>query len=642
MVRTLEEIYDICTRGELKVMPTVVALAQFDLLEHAFDSRWRGVVACRKELDEFMPEKVSAEDKVIVSFGGVRLYQSCRSALLKLIISLVWTEDADSFRILRILGAEAQVGSGLSDLKVPLERAFGIGVKPTEVTRELAIAADAPLSGVDRQRLRNAFATLDKLRALQKVSERGLLTSKPIGKMPKYGKDGQLELPLPPRLATFSEQLAPNEQTMLRAVYRAAVAARLFETSSDIEPSFLIEPMTIAKISEQLRQDKTKQTSQVYLNRVIKTVLDHDPSAQHPDAWEELKRVAARAGFLTPLDPLHFLKTRCAGCAPHQVSQERYDAVLQGEAPVQNRVRLRKAGRLLNKLRALQDAELQAFLPAVELLIPERKRKPVPAPQCLPPDLWCDLLKSAKIAGLHRDKLHAIGAVRQKASKQGIGPREISHSWACETLSGTKAATSRDRFRRGVECLDAMRASGTNSDLLPNTDLGPLPDKRRKGNVVLPEHLVSEIKDHAAFRGLSHNATRSILTVITTVFNKARKKEIFEMTLAEIPFGDIVDAIPSFSEELPKNWNRVCAAARQLESEACFQWTDDWSDLQRRVVAAGVPVKENPVPTIAVVAQASGLSPGQITCEWSDQHARTLRPDLRLTWNKRIALFREL
>jgi hypothetical protein len=642
MVRTLEDLYDICMEGALQVMHAQIALAHFDLLDHVFGSWWRGVAASQAGLEHLMPEQAADEEQVVVSFGGVRLYQSCRSAIHKLIVSLVQTEDTDSFQILRILGAEAQVGSGLSDLKVPLERTFGIGVKPSEITREMAVKADAPLSGSDRQRLRRAFVTLDKLRALPKVSERGLLTAEPIGKMPRYIQAGQSELSYPPRLAAFSEHLGQSERVGLRAVYHAAVAAGLVEAEDNVAPSCLIEPKTIAKISEQLRQDKTERTSQIYLTRVTKAVLDHEPSARHPDAWEELKGVAARAGFTAPLDPLHFLKTRCAGSAPHQVSQERFDAVLQGEALVQNRARLRKAGGLLNKLRSLQNEELQAFLPAIDLLISQRKRKPAPVPQCLPPDPWRDLMEIAKTVGLRRDKLHAIGAVRQKASQQGLCPQKITHAWACNTLNGTKAATSRDRFRRGVECLDAMRASGTNSDLLPKTDLGPLPDKRRKGNAMLPKRLEREIQDHAAFRGLSNNATRSILTAITTVFNKARKKEMFEMTLAEIPFGDLVDAIPSFSEELPKNWNRVCAAARQLESEACFQWTDDWSDLQRRVVAAGVPVKENPVPAIAVVAQASGLSPGQITCEWSDQHARTLRPDLRLTWNKRIALFREL
>jgi hypothetical protein len=642
MVHTLEDIYAVCTEGALQVMPAQIALAHFDLLDHAFGSSWRGVAASQAGLEHLMPEQVTDEEQVVVSFGGVRLYQSCRSALHKLIISFVWTEDTDSFRILRVLGAEAQVGSGLSDLKVPLERAFGKGVEPSEITREMAVFADAHLSGSDRQRLRRAYVTLDKLRTLPKVSQRGLLAAKPIGEMPKYTQDGQPELPLPPQFAAFYEQLAPNERSGLRAVYQAAVASCLFHAEDDIAPSCLIEPMAFAKISEQLRQDKTEWTSHIYLTRVIKAVLDHDPFAKHPDAWEELKRVAARAGFTAPLDPLHFLKTRCSGCAPHQVSQECFDTILRGENLVQNRVRLRKAGGLLNKLRSLQNEELQAFLPAMDLLIPQRKRKPVPAPQCLRPDPWSDLMELAKTANLHRDKLHAIGAVRQKASRHGLGPREITRAWACETLDGTKAARSRDRFRRGVECLDAMRAYGANSDMLPRADLGPLPDKRRKGNAMLPDRLEREIQDHAAFRGLSHNATRSILTAITTVFNKARKKEMFEMPLAEIPFGDIVDTIPSCAEELPKNWNRICAAARQLESEACFPWTDDWADLQRRVVAARVPVKENPVPAIAAVAQETGLSPRQITCEWAHKHARTLRPDLRLTWNKRMARFQEL
>ena len=70
-----------------------------------------------------MPEQATEEEQVVVFFGGLRLYQSYRSALLKLTTSFVWTEDNDSFRILRILGAEAQVGSGLSK-EIGLERSL--------------------------------------------------------------------------------------------------------------------------------------------------------------------------------------------------------------------------------------------------------------------------------------------------------------------------------------------------------------------------------------------------------------------------------------------------------------------------------------------------------------------------------------
>lgn len=129
MVRTLEDLYDICMEGALQVMPAQIALAHFDLLDHVFGSWWRGVAASQAGLEHLMPEQAADEEQVVVSFGGVRLYQSCRSAIHKLIVSLVQTEDTDGFQILRILGAEAQVGSGLSDLKVPLERTFGIGVK---------------------------------------------------------------------------------------------------------------------------------------------------------------------------------------------------------------------------------------------------------------------------------------------------------------------------------------------------------------------------------------------------------------------------------------------------------------------------------------------------------------------------------
>jgi hypothetical protein len=624
MVRTLEDIFDICGKESLQVMPVKVALAQFDVLNTALDSRWRDVLASLDGLERLMPGGAKSDDPVVVGFGGVRLYQSCRSALLKLIVSIVSTENSDSFRILRILWDEAEIGSGLSDLKVPLERAFGEDVKPREITRELAIAADAPFSGSDRERLRRAFVVLDRLRRIPKVLKRGLLLADPIGRMPKYGRDGRLETPFPPRLAVFCGQLMQNQQVALRAVYHAALIASLFEGEDDIVPSCLIEPETLAKISEHLRQCKTERTSQIYLARVIKAVLDYERCARHPDAWEELKRVARRAGCTAPLDPLHFLKIWCVGCAPYQVSQERFDEILRNAISPQNRLRLQKAGVLLNELRTLRKEDLQVILPTVNLRIFQRKRKAVPKSQFLPPDPWYDRMKLAISAGLCREELNAIGAVRQRASKDGLGPRDITHAWACDALDSILATSSRARFRRGVDCLDAMRASVTSFDLLPLTDLGPLPDKRRNGMAKLPDRLVGEIQAHATFRGLSHNARRAILTAITSVFNHTQKKEMFEMPLAEIPLSDIVEATPSCAGPLPKNWHRTCAVARQLEKEVSLQWERDWADLQRLVVSAGVPVKENPVPAIAIPAQNSGLTPTQIDREWAWQHGRVV------------------
>lgn len=639
MVHTLEDIYEICKSQEVKVVSSPIALAQFDILDHVFGPKWRGVEASISGLETLMPEQTAGEKEAAVPFGGVRLYKSCRSTMYKLIISLAGTDDTDSFRVLRILGAEAQIGSELNNFQAPLERAFGKGIKPADITREMALVADALLSGTARQRFRKSLANLDKLRVLPKVSERGLLPTEPIGKMPKYGPDGQLELPLPPRLAAFCEQLVPDGQVALRAVYRAAVAAGLFEASCDIEPSCLIDSKAIAKISARLQRDKKKQTSHLYLSRAMKAVLDHDPTARHPDVWEELKRVAVRVGFLSRLGLLHCLKTRCDGCAPHQVSQERFDAALQGERLQHNRVRLLKAGELFNELRAFQNDELRPLLPPVDLLIPRPKKRSAPKPQCLPPNPWAIVIQNAKTLGLTRDEVHAIGAVRQKASAQGFVPREITHEWACNTLAGINATSSRARFRLGIACLDALRSWEINLHLLPSTDLGPLTDRRRKGNATLPKHLVRQIRDHAAFRGLSHNFTRSILTGVATIFNKAENKEFFDLPLAEVPLSKIVEAIPSNTRGLPKNWDKICNMARNLESEVRFHWAAEWADLQRLVVAAGIPAKENSVPAIAAVAQKSGLSPSQIDREWAWHYGRALRSDLKITWSRNVERF---
>ena len=105
MVRTLEDIHTICSGDVLDVMPPAVAQAQFDIVEDSIGPGWRVVLATRLGLDQLLPENATNEDQVVISFGGLRVYQSCRSAILKLIISLAPEALSDNFRTLRVLGA---------------------------------------------------------------------------------------------------------------------------------------------------------------------------------------------------------------------------------------------------------------------------------------------------------------------------------------------------------------------------------------------------------------------------------------------------------------------------------------------------------------------------------------------------------
>jgi hypothetical protein len=52
-------------------------------------------------------------------------------------------------------------------------------------------------------------------------------------------------------------------------------------------------------------------------------------------------------------------------------------------------------------------------------------------------------------------------------------------------------------------------------------------------------------------------------------------------------------------------------------------WSDSWSALQRKIVGAGVPMAENPVPRL--LPYAGGLEPSQLDASWARNTDRNLR-----------------
>lgn len=272
MVKTLGDVHEDCLQNKQSMMPQVVALAHFDLLTKALGSEWRAIKACPKEIQKIFPEKVDDTNPVLTSIGGLRVYQSCGRALLKLIVELTEGEADDPFRTLRILGGSARVGSGLSDLKAPLVAAFGADVDLSKIDREAAIRVDSGLEGIARQRFRKALANLDALRALPTVQERGLLSTEMIGALPAHTSTGLRLQAIPPQLSQFCAQMKASDKTAFKAAYSIAVQAGVFDTTEDIFPTKFLETGIQDKLRELLVSRYPGKTGRVYYNRIINAV----------------------------------------------------------------------------------------------------------------------------------------------------------------------------------------------------------------------------------------------------------------------------------------------------------------------------------------------------------------------------------
>ncbi len=249
MVKTLGDLHVACLKGIQGGMPQAVALAHFDLIALALGDNWQSTDATSETMQRVFPEQVEETDPLFSAFGGLRMYQSCRQAMFKLMVEMTEEDIGDPFSTLRILGKAAGIGSGLSDLKAPLISAFGMDVKPSCTTRDKAIEVDATLEGASRCRFRRALVLLDQLRGLPQVLDKSILLPEPIGSTLSYTRSGERIQEFPPKLLAFCLSLKAADKTAFKATYTIGVAGGVIDPNHDIAPLDFLIPSNRACLS---------------------------------------------------------------------------------------------------------------------------------------------------------------------------------------------------------------------------------------------------------------------------------------------------------------------------------------------------------------------------------------------------------
>ena len=155
----------------------------------------------------------------------------------------------------------------------------------------------------------------------------------------------------------------------------------------------------------------------------------------------------------------------------------------------------------------------------------------------------------------------------------------------------------------------------------------------------MPKRLRNDLEMNFGFYGLTANAIRAKMGLIIALFEASVDRAAFDCPLKHIAFSEIVAQIETMSKRLPERWGRIKAAALSLEPEMHIDWTEAWAELQRCSVFAGMSVRDDPVPTIALVAIAHGLGPQEVDREWAWQHEATLRSDRQITWARAVQNF---
>ncbi len=554
MVKTLGDLHGSYLQGIQGGMPQVVAFAHFDLIAQALGENWQSTEATLETMQRIFPEQIEKTDPRLSTFGGLRMYQSCRQAMFKLVVEMTEEDIDDPFSTLRILGEAAGIRSALSDLKAPLTSAFGMDVRPSCITRDKAIEVDATLVGASRRRFRRALVLLDQLRRLPQILDKNILLPEPIGSMPRYTRSGGRIQELPPNLLADCLALKAADSTAFKATYTIGVAAGVLNPNHDVAPLDFLIPSKQACLAQLLLAKFPGKTGRIYLNRVTKAVCDAYPIWQHPEPWEALEREASKKTKAFSSVAWRMLRSRLNGVSPKEVTQEMISQLLAAEPSSRIRANLVTAVQTLLELQNAGDEDLSRLLPRTLLEPPWPQQTTVLAKAEEPADEWADLLTAVKNAGLSKNDVHAIGSVRSQAqrSQASVSPRDLTKDWACDRLAVIKSSSTRMRFRRGIGCLDEIRKTNKQLGNLPKQPIGPLPDGRRRGNIALPQARIKELNAHFEFRGLSPNARRSISTAVTSIFCQTRKKDIFEKTLSQIPFDCVILDIERSAKSCPR------------------------------------------------------------------------------------------
>jgi len=135
-IRTIREAFE---RGEGAGLSTIIALAHFDLAEQALGRAWEALPLDAVAFKDRFPDRPRQGDPLINKFTGLRMYQNWRSATLRMIFANGGAPTEDHIESLKAYGRIAGLKSALSDLRAPLERAFGNETPPAAITSKLAV-----------------------------------------------------------------------------------------------------------------------------------------------------------------------------------------------------------------------------------------------------------------------------------------------------------------------------------------------------------------------------------------------------------------------------------------------------------------------------------------------------------------------
>ncbi|WP_152493360.1 hypothetical protein [Roseovarius sp. THAF27] len=233
-------------------------------------------------------------------------------------------------------------------------------------------------------------------------------------------------------------------------------------------------------------------------------------------------------------------------------------------------------------------------------------------------DDWKKLLGAARQRGLRQIDVRPLRTLATYAKAEGLSPTDITIEW----ISGARStARQQDRtfLSRSTSVIEYMMSLDETRALLPSDfKLEPLKDRRRRSER-LPKPLLYELEEFLSFQGLKESSRRQARVAVSTLFEVSKiapkLQEVLSVNFETVDWREHSDRSAEYAKLI-----------RRLSALYNLPWNDKWRALQRAIVKAEVPTRENPVGFLLMYA--GELNPYELDAPWARRIDRQLRSSI--------------
>jgi hypothetical protein len=224
---------------------------------------------------------------------------------------------------------------------------------------------------------------------------------------------------------------------------------------------------------------------------------------------------------------------------------------------------------------------------------------------------WIDILADLRRHGFGANDLNCLSAIRGDAIACALRPCDLHRRWI-EARRADKPHRVAAKIAMAARLLDRARENPALLRHLSRAPNGPLADHRRSAEALPPAmeaELAGLLDDLGAAASTRREASVAVRALADAVRRSGRGLPVKLAALLDVA-------------RIGLDWgpNRARAGDHaqvldRLRAHDALPWTSDWRALQRAVVAAGMPMRENPVA--ALLKEAGTRAPQELEADWA-------------------------